>query len=179
MATRRSSRIEGPGFRRILWPTDFSPLAKAALPHALALAAAGEAELIVLHVLTPIAVYAPPPLSGPAWARMDKEVREAAREQLHQAVEDIRAAGRAIRVRSLLVGGSPFAQIPRTAKRLRCDLVVLATHGRTGLRHLFLGSVAENVVRRAPCPVLTVRPLGAGKRVDSRKAPQKPRRRHG
>jgi nucleotide-binding universal stress UspA family protein len=52
----------------------------------------------------------------------------------------------------------PFEQILRVAKRLRCDLIVLATHGRTGLQHVLMGSVAENVVRRAPCPVLTVRP---------------------
>jgi universal stress protein A len=63
-----------------------------------------------------------------------------------------------IRTKTLLVRGVPFEQILRAAKRLKCDLIVLATHGRTGLRHVLMGSVAENVVRRASCPVLTVRP---------------------
>jgi len=72
-------------------------------------------------------------------------------------VSDVRATKRRIRARTLVAQGPPFVQIPRAAKRLRCDLIVLATHGRTGLRHALLGSVAENVVRHAPCPVLTVR----------------------
>jgi glycine betaine transporter len=58
----------------------------------------------------------------------------------------------------VLTEGVPFPQIVRAAKRLRCDLIVLATHGRTGLAHAIMGSVAENVIRHAPCPVLTVRP---------------------
>ena len=65
-----------------------------------------------------------------------------------------------LRVHGVVAKGVPFDQILRVAKRLRCDLIVLATHGRTGLRHVVMGSVAENVVRRASCPVLTVHPPG-------------------
>jgi nucleotide-binding universal stress UspA family protein len=149
------------GYRRILWPTDFSPLSKAAVPHAVKLAAGREAELIVLHVQSPVAVYVPPAAAAVAWDRFDKEMRAASEEQLRRVTEEVTGAARGVRVRSLLVVGSPFDQIPRVAKRQRCDLIVLATHGRTGLGHLFMGSVAENVVRRAPCPVLTVRPSRA------------------
>jgi nucleotide-binding universal stress UspA family protein len=63
-----------------------------------------------------------------------------------------------VRVHTVLAEGVPFDQILKVAKRLRCDLIVVATHGRTGLAHVVMGSVAENVVRRATCPVLTVRP---------------------
>lgn len=165
MTKRKTARAKGGVYRRILWPTDFSPLAKAALPHALPLAAAGgrEAELIVLHVVALPVIYSPAPVPGMAWARLDKEVREAAAAKLRDTVEGIRIAHPQVRVRSLLADGSAFEQIPRTAKRLRCDLIVLATHGWTGLKRLVVGSVAENVVRRAPCPVLTVRPRGVGR----------------
>lgn len=62
--------------------------------------------------------------------------------------------------RTVLVEGVSFDQILRTAERLRCDLIVIATHGHTGLAHALIGSVAENMVRRALCPVLTVRSPG-------------------
>lgn len=145
-------------YRRILWPTDFSPLAKAAIPHALGVAAPRGAELIVLHVLSRVAVCVPPAASGSIMERLDRETRAAAQDQLRQAAEKVQARARGIRIRNLLVYGSPFLQIPRVAKRLKCDLIVLATHGRTGLRHVLMGSVAENIVRQAACPVLTVRP---------------------
>lgn len=157
MQGTKPRRARGWGYRRILWPTDFSPLAKAALPHALKVAAAGRAELVVLHVLSPVALYAPPAASAPVWDKLDKEARTAAEETLRRIAEDLAARAPGVRIRNLLVRGSPFEQIPRTARRLRCDLIVLATHGRTGLVHLVMGSVAENVVRRAPCPVLSVR----------------------
>ncbi|HSB54071.1 MAG TPA: universal stress protein [Gemmatimonadales bacterium] len=162
MAKRQNDRRQSGGYRRILWPTDFSPVAKAAVPHALRLADA-DAELVILHVWAPPVMVAPPPAPGVSWVRLDKELREAAREQLQRATEDVRARGGKVRVRNLLVQGAPVAQISRVAKRLACDLIVLATHGRTGLRHVLLGSVAENVVRYAPCPVLTVRPGRAPK----------------
>jgi universal stress protein A len=163
MARRPRSQAKQGRYRRILWPTDFSRLADAALPHALGLAAAGRAELIVLHVISPLVVSGPPPITGVAWKRLDAEMRAAAKKELCRAVARVKADDPELHVRSLSAAGSPFEQIPRTAQRLRCDLIVLATHGRSGLKHFFLGSVAENVVRRAPCPVLTVRPTGAAR----------------
>ncbi len=67
-------------------------------------------------------------------------------------------AGPHLRMHTLLTEGVSFDQLLRAPNRLRCDLIVMATHGRTGLAHAITGSVAENVLRRAPCPVLTVRP---------------------
>ena len=155
---RRESR--GSGFRRILCPTDFSPLAAVALPPALRLAKAGGAELVLLHVLSLAALSPFPDISGEVWTRLEREAREAAQGELQKDVAQIKRSAPRLRVRSLLCEGVPSEEILRAARRLRCDLIVLATHGRTGLRHVLLGSVAENVVRRGPCPVLTVRPAG-------------------
>jgi nucleotide-binding universal stress UspA family protein len=148
-------------YRRILWPTDFSPLAEAALPHALKLAVDSDAELVVLHVLSPMAVlYAIPEVVGAAWEQLERENREMGKAELHRVTEQLKSKAPGLRVHSILAKGVPLEQILRAAKRLRCDLIVLATHGRTGLRHVLMGSVAENVVRRASCLVLTVRPPG-------------------
>jgi nucleotide-binding universal stress UspA family protein len=145
-----------PGFSRILWPTDFSPGAKAALPHAVNLAAGAGAELVVLHVLAIAPMYSVPEATAGFWDEWDKQTRAEAERQLEKLVTQLQKAK--LRTRIVLVRGVPFEQILRAAKRLKCDLIVLATHGRTGLRHVLMGSVAENVVRRASCPVLTVRP---------------------
>jgi universal stress protein A len=150
--------VESSGYRRILWPTDFSPLAQAALPHALRIAEDGQAELIIVHVVSPPVLYGTPVMSGAAWGRLEKEMHDAAAERLRRVASEVQSKNQRIRTRTLVARGSPFDQIPRVARRLRCDLIVLATHGHTGLRHVFLGSVAENVVRHASCPVLTVRP---------------------
>ena len=144
------------GYHRILWPTDFSRLANVALPHAVGLAAQAEAELVLLHVLPPPAVYAVPEVSGALWIPLQRKTRAAAQTQLRRLEERVKQSK--IRTQAAVIEGVPFLQILRTAKRLRCDLIVLATHGRTGIVHAIMGSVAENVIRRAPCPVLTVRP---------------------
>jgi len=144
------------GYRRILWPTDFSGTAKAALPYAVEMAANAGAELVLLHVLTPPVAYAGPEIPGALWGELQQRNRAAAREEIRKIAAELKDAK--IRVHTVLADGVPFDQILRVAKRLRCDLIVIATHGRTGLSHVLMGSVAENVIRRAPCPVLTVRP---------------------
>jgi nucleotide-binding universal stress UspA family protein len=149
----------GSGYRRILWPTDFSPLAKTALPHALRVAGPG-AELIVLHVLSPAAIYAIPGMAAAAWDELERQSRSAAQAELRRLSGQLKRKGAKLSIHTVLAEGVPFEQVVRVAKRHKCDVLVLATHGRTGLRHVLMGSVAENVVRRAPCPVLTVRPPG-------------------
>ncbi|HEY7677871.1 MAG TPA: universal stress protein [Candidatus Methylomirabilis sp.] len=144
------------GYRRILWPTDFSALAKAALPYAEDLAADSGAELVLLHVLTPPVAYAGPEIPGALWGELQQKNRVAAREEIRRLASQVKRPK--VRVHTVLAEGVPFDQILKVAKRLRCDLTVVATHGRTGLAHVVMGSVAENVVRRATCPVLTVRP---------------------
>ena len=161
MATTGRRRVERKGskwtgYHRILWPTDFSPLAKAALPHAVGLAVDTGAELVLLHVLPSLAAYAVPDLSGALSVSLQRKARAAAQRQLRRLEKQVK--GPSFRLHTVLTEGVPFDQIIRAAKRLRCDLIVLATHGRTGLAHAIMGSVAENVVRRARCPVLTIHP---------------------
>jgi universal stress protein A len=156
MAPIARVKSKKPLYRRILWPTDFSPLAKAALPHAVGLASDAGAELVLLHVLPLPAMFAAPDISGAVWIPLQRKTRAAARLQLLRLEKQVR--GPNLRTHMALTEGIPFPQIVRAAKRLRCDLIVLATHGRTGLAHAIMGSVAENVIRHAPCPVLTVRP---------------------
>jgi universal stress protein A len=143
------------GYHRILWPTGFSPRGKSALRHAMGLAAAG-ADLGLLHVLPSLAAYAVPRLAGALSGSLQRKARAAAQRQLRRLETQVK--GPNVRLHTALTEGVPFDQIPRAAKRLRCDLIVLATHGRTGLAHAIMGSVADNVARRVPCPVLTVRP---------------------
>jgi nucleotide-binding universal stress UspA family protein len=158
MSTRRHETRTG--YHRILWPTDFSPLAKAALPHLPKLAAGSQGELVILHVLPTPAAYAYPDTASLPWDRIEQANRAAGERGLHRLESQIHTSRPDLRVRGVLATGVAFDQIIQAARRLKCDLIVLATHGRTGLKHMLMGSVAENVVRRAPCPVLTVRPRG-------------------
>ncbi len=134
---------------RILAPTDFSVRSLAALEHAEDVARTYEAELIVVHVeeipLTPSELVG---LTGGA------AEREVARVVSHLRADDVRARG-------VMRAGAPAAEILKVADDEKVDLIVVGTHGRKGVPHLLLGSVAEQLVRDARCPVLTVRPKPA------------------
>jgi predicted phosphoribosyltransferase/nucleotide-binding universal stress UspA family protein len=135
-------------FRTILHPTDLAESSEAALHLACSLARYHGSRLVLLHVVeVPAAVYA-----GGVVVDSVREVNEA-RTRLQQ----IRAHTPAIMVDCRLAEGEPAEEIVRLAEDQDCDLIVLGTHGRSGLRRLVLGSVAEQVLRQAPCPVLTVK----------------------
>jgi nucleotide-binding universal stress UspA family protein len=144
------------GFHRILCPTDFSSLADAGVERAAGLAAREGAELVLLHVLAPLTAYVLPDVVGSISVELEEQSRQDARLELRRLRERVRSSG--VPVHTVLGQGYTPLQIARAAERLHCDLIVLGTHGRTGLARLLLGSVAEAVVRRAPCPVLTIRP---------------------
>lgn len=141
-------------FRRILCPTDFSVFSARALEHAIALAAWYGAALTVLHVLPDTVV----PASGLAYMAspmlMDPALREAIRADLSSLVAPARGMG--LHADGELREGKPEAEVVRAAQDLHADLVVMGTHGRSGFQRWVLGSVTETVLRRAPCPVLTV-----------------------
>jgi nucleotide-binding universal stress UspA family protein len=142
--------------RRILHPTDFSPASRAALAKAIELARAQKAELVICHVTSMVIPmmgegYMPPQV----YEDIATATRRAAQRQLDTVVARARRGG--ARVRGLLVEGVPFDRIGRIARSQKADLVVMGTHGRTGLGRLFLGSVAERVVATSPVPVMTVR----------------------
>ena len=142
--------------RRVLHPTDFSRASNAAFARSLAEARASRAELVLLHVLTPVIVGAGEAYVTPSvYDQMNTSARAWARKQLDRLVA--RARTTKVRARGLLLEGVPHEQIVRAAKRQRADMMVIGTHGRTGIARFFLGSVAARVTAMAPCPVLTVR----------------------
>jgi len=141
--------------KRILVPTDFSDYSKQAIAYACELARRFAAELQLLHVATPPAL--PMPYVGTVSDQTfhPEETAKKALEELDDPEFDqVSRIDRVVRV------GTPFVEIVRYAKENDIDLIVMGTHGRTGLVHALIGSVAERVVRKAPCPVLTVRPEG-------------------
>jgi len=139
-------------FQTLLVPHDFSDDAAAALEAAVELARRLGAQLHLLHVYQqPVDVLSPygvavPPNVGP-------ELRAAAQSRLQKIAARISD----LRVELHVAEGPPALVIAEQAQTLGVDLVVMGTHGRTGLRHLLLGSVAERTMRSAPCPVLTVK----------------------
>jgi len=142
--------------KKILVPTDFSSAADQALDYAVELARPSKAQLIALFVVEP--VYAMPgDLYGASatYATLLEEQIAIGRRQLAGLAERLRR--RQVPVRALLETGIPWETIVETARSSRADMIVMATHGRTGLAHFFLGSVTEKVVRSAACPVLTMR----------------------
>lgn len=144
--------------QKVLLPTDFSNYSVAATKYACELATKFEAELHILHALEHHLSSTPNFAMGLDLPRFISESAEAARNKLSDIVDAKWAAGRT--VIHAVIEGSPKMEIVRYARERDIDLIVLSTHGRTGLSHVVMGSVAENVVRTAPCPVLTVRPEG-------------------
>jgi universal stress protein A len=142
--------------RQILVPTDFSDPAAVAVRYAVELATVFAAQIHLLHVIEP--------WTGQQWAAsmalvpggldLEAQARDRAETALSQVLtRDERERHSA---RLVTVAGAPFAEIVKYARREDIDLIVMGTHGRGVLAHLLIGSVAENVVRKAPCPVLTV-----------------------
>jgi nucleotide-binding universal stress UspA family protein len=140
--------------RRILHATDFSAASRRAFAAAIRLAKQNRARLCLLHVLVPPSPFVgtKPPSS---YLELQARARREAMRRLATAVASAERAG--VRVEAHLVPGAPAEQILRVAGRWRADLIVIGTHGRSGLGRVFMGSVADRILRRAPRPVLTVR----------------------
>lgn len=146
---------------QILVPTDFSEHSSRALGYAAALARRLGAKLVLLHVVASEALenlakaHAPPHPVDLVYEDLGLKVRE-------QFVKDVAPGVRkTLETETLVLPGVPFLEILRVAGVRRVDLIVMATHGRSGLSHALMGSVTEKVIRRAPCPVLSIRPAGA------------------
>jgi nucleotide-binding universal stress UspA family protein len=143
-------------FTRVLHPTDFSKASAAAFAQAVETARENRAELTIAHVLPMIVAGAADGYLPPATYEQIERSNRAYAERRISALA-ARAKKRGVRVRTVLLDGAPWEAITRAARARRVSVVVMGTHGRGGLARLFLGSVAERVVARAPCPVLTVR----------------------
>jgi nucleotide-binding universal stress UspA family protein len=142
--------------RRLLVPTDFSKYSDAALKYAGAFAQKFNADVFLLHVVQDLSLFYPEAvLVAPAAVPTVQQFLDAARAALDRTLAGLQLPG--VVVHPCVVEGAPYDAIVRFAADKEIDLIVMGTHGRTGLAHLFMGSVAEKVVRKAPCPVLTVR----------------------
>jgi nucleotide-binding universal stress UspA family protein len=145
-----------PAIKRILVPTDFSPSAEQALRYAADLPLAEKPELTILHVFQFPSYFFPDGSVITSSPDMVEQLTIQIDRSLVAAADLARAAG-ALNPQTLSVNGVPFAEIVRVSREGGFDLIVIGTHGHTGLAHVILGSVAEKVVRKATCPVLTVR----------------------
>jgi nucleotide-binding universal stress UspA family protein len=144
--------------QKILLPTDFSEHAAEAMRYACALADHFDAELHLLHVLEVHISSTPQFGMGLAVSTPARESSEAAGRALEELIDAAWAKDH--RVVCATTDGPAFLGIIRYAKQHDIDMIVMGTHGRSGLPHVLLGSVSERVVRKAPCPVLTVRREG-------------------
>jgi len=141
--------------RTILVPHDFSPQSDAAFARAEQLAELANASVHLLHVLHAPMLHAPTP-AGPLQLALPDAVLEGARLEAGELLREIaRHSEREVSVQ--LAEGPPTDVICEVAEEVSADLIVMGTHGREGLAHFLLGSVAERTLRRASCPVLTVR----------------------
>ncbi len=157
---RQRYRRDVANFTKIVAATDFSEDSTLALGVCRRDRAALRREIIMLHVdqaLPPVMVS---PEIGPvmdvgAMTRIAEEQRMMAQKELDKIVNRLRDGG--LKARSMLKVGSPFLEIIHAARSENADLIVMGTHGRTGIAHVLMGSVAERVVQKAHCPVLTIR----------------------
>ena len=142
--------------RRILHPTDFSAASRPAFRKALELAKASRAQLLVAHVLSLLPVMPDEYMPPNVWNELERGQRVTGQRQLNRLVANAKAAG--VRARGLLLDiGVTHEQIVRFANARRVDMIVMGTHGRSGLTKAILGSVASRVLASARCPVMTVR----------------------
>ena len=138
---------------KILVPIDFSEHSQKALRYALAFASQFDAEVTLVHIVEQM-VY------PGDWMYPPLAVSDFATEKREQMIGRLRTldAGSGIKTQHMVRLGRAWQEVTEIAREQKSDLIILATHGYTGLKHVLLGSVAEKIVRHAPCPVLSVRP---------------------
>jgi nucleotide-binding universal stress UspA family protein len=145
--------------RRVLAPTDFSDASAPAVRYAAEMAEKFGAELTLLHVVQDLSLIVPDVMMPlPTTAPAVDEMVAGAKSGIAGVVQKLGL--QKLNPKAEVRIGAPAAEIVAAAGDLKVDLLCIGTHGRTGLAHLLLGSVAERIVRHAPCPVLTVRPQG-------------------
>jgi universal stress protein A len=137
--------------RRILVPIDFSKNARQALRYAIPLAAQFDARVTLLHVVEPV-VY---PTEMAIVVMNQKLALNASRRHLAELGQKL--VPEKLRGKMIVRGGQPYFEITEVARETKADLIVLTTHGYTGIKRVLMGGTAERIVRHAPCPVLTVR----------------------
>ena len=144
-------------FSKIFYATDYSKASARALDAAVALTKQNRAELLVAHVIEPVTPYAAPEDIGSAdlYVKLEETTKQEAETSMRKLAEKLRTSK--INAKTLMLRGTAPEQIVKAAKSRRANLIVIGTHGRTGLSKLLMGSVANKIVSTAHCPVLTVR----------------------
>ena len=140
--------------KHILFPTDFSDYANHARPYAVELAKKFGAKVTIIHVIA-APTYAVSYEIAVDVSLLHEEIQKGAEKRIRELAESMRAEG--IEISTIVEVGSGFPEIIRAARDGEAGLIVMATHGWGAVKHLLLGSTAERIVRKAPCPVLTVR----------------------
>jgi nucleotide-binding universal stress UspA family protein len=140
---------------KILYPTDFSECANEAQAVAVDLARKLDADLVLVQVLVEAPLYSEGFISRRQVQTVYDAQRKWSEDTLEALAERLRQSG--IKTSCRVQAGAPHEEIVRTAEEEHADMIVMGTHGRGGLNRMILGSVAERVIRLAPCPVLTVR----------------------
>lgn len=144
------------GIRSILVPIDFSAHSKNALKYAIPLASQFGATLHLVYVVEPTVYPADLGFGQVVLPGVEDELRQKGAEELHALIE--REIGGQVRATAAVRTGSPHQEILREAEEKAVDMIVVATHGHSGVEHMLFGSTADRVVRHAQCPVLTIRP---------------------
>lgn len=141
--------------KKILVPVDFSEYSKMALDYSIEFSKRFSSELILIYVIEPIVYPSDFGLGQIPINQVDFEIQSKAEEELKKLVDEKVPPG--IKASSIVRTGKPFLEIINAAQEFNCDLIIIATHGHTGIEHILFGSTAEKVVRKSPVPVLTVR----------------------
>jgi nucleotide-binding universal stress UspA family protein len=161
----------GPTIRKILVPTDGSPLSERALPIATAIASAHGAEVTLARVIEPPAWFPVDaasgfPADGPIYQQTMELVNREARQQLDPIADRLHAHG--VAARTAILQGQPALQLLQLEGKVAADLVIIASHGRTGVRRLAQGSIADELVREGSVPVLVVPSFGDERAISGR-----------
>ena len=135
--------------KMILFPTDFSTASDAALVHAESLARQMNARLLIVHVEEPPLAY--------GGGELYYGLPEPSSERILKMLEDVKPSDPSVPYTHRLTMGDPAGEVVRIAEDENAEMIIIGTHGRTGMTRLLMGSVAEAIVRRAPCPVLVYR----------------------
>lgn len=144
--------------KKILVPTDFSESATSAYAYAREFASHFKARICLIHVYEPIVFYSEAPIGMPDLVDIEKNIHATSDQSLDRIIDQYFEEEKTEqRIEKVLIQGKPFLEIIRYAKEEPADMIIMATHGRSALEHILLGSVTEKVVRKAPCPVLTIR----------------------
>lgn len=141
--------------KKVLVPIDFSDYSKSALKYAVNFAKTFDADIILIYVVEPV-IYPPDFSMGQiAMPSINTEWDDRAKDELQKLAKS--EIAEIANVKTIIKTGKPFVEIIETAKEENIDLIIIATHGHSGVEHILFGSTAEKVVRKAPCPVLTLR----------------------